>query len=497
MNCFIFWDKLQVLKRINYIFVILALTGCTTVSPRDRAVNILEQPQISESNFGEATNFRVGMLLPLTGKASKQGEGLRNAALMALEDVNNPNILLQFFDTKSTASGARIAVENALNQKSQLIIGPLMAEEVKAISEKARNKNVPIIAFSTNNDVLQKGVYSLGLLVDEQVDRIVTYAAKKGKKDFALLVPDNNTGIAVSKAAVLSAQNNGVNIVSITFYTPDTSDFSEVIKGMTNYEKRSERVKKIKTSLTAKAEKGDENAAKILARLKPIDTLGDVEFDAVIIPEHGTRLKSAVAMLGYYDVSAPKVKIMGTSVWESSKLNNESNLIGGWYPALSRSHSTYFANKYSQIFKETPNCIYSFAYDAVALASAIAKGRQDEIEKAITNPDGYIGINGAFRIFGDGTNQHSLDIIEVKRSGDEVIEPAPKKFNVDNYMESNEIIVTSDYISPKIYGKDPYLVQSQIYGYQLSPDNQPSYDAEEDEGEIVRKSLAKHKIVIP
>ena len=61
---------------------------------------------ISEVNFGGDENFRVGVLLPLTGKAAKHGQGMKNYTLMAMEDVKNPRLVLQFYDTQSTP-GAR------------------------------------------------------------------------------------------------------------------------------------------------------------------------------------------------------------------------------------------------------------------------------------------------------------------------------------------------------------------------------------------------------
>lgn len=488
------------LKKINALLIIFALSGCTIArTPQDGSVNIIERDNITEENFGEATSFRVGMLLPLSGVASKQGQGLKNAALMALEDVKNPKMMLQFYDTQSTASGASIAAENAIDQKSQLIIGPLTAEEVRAISDKTARRNIPVVTFSTNNDVLKPGIYSLGLLVGEQVDRMVTYAVSKNRRKFALLVPDSNTGIAVAKATIISAQKNDAVVTGIAFYPPDTSDFSEVLKGLTNYDQRSGRVKAIRSSLAAKSAKGDANAAKVLARLKNMDTIGDVDFDAIIIPEYGTKLKSAAAMLGYYDVSSPKVKIIGTSIWENSNLNSEANILGGWYPVLSRKHNAYFIKKYAQIFGENPNSIYAFGYDAVALASAISTDKElRNINEAIISPDGYVGINGAFKIYSNGTNKHSLDILEVQRNGDVIVDVAEKSFLLDSSVDLRQMTIDEMHRAPKIFGKDKSLALSLIYGQSMPSYGIPEYRAEStSEDEIIRGALSKHKILLP
>lgn len=456
-------------KKISAILMVIMLSGCSfTKNQYSSDVNLVNRPvNISEQSFGEATTFRVGMLLPLSGPNAKQGQGLRNAALMALEDVKNPYMMLQFYDTKGTPSGARVAIENAMNQKAQLIIGPLMSNEVEAIADRTNSRGIPVIAFSTNSDVLRPGVYSMGLLIGEQVDRIMSYAAKEGRSRFALLIPDNNTGISVAKAAIVSARKNHVTISRIAFYPTDTTDFSEVLKDLTDYNERSGKVKAIKDALTARADQGDEEAVKELRKLKTVDTMGEIDFDAILVPEHGTKLKSAVAMLGYYDISMPQVKILGTSMWENSGLNNEGNFIGAWYPALSRSHNEYFASSYRNLFGEKPSSIYSFAYDAVALASSLSGTKDRELEGAITNPNGYVGINGAFRIFSDGTNQHSLDIVEVKNSGDVVVDEALKSFADVYYDGLGRMVIDESYIAPKIFGKDKATAQVLIYGQEI------------------------------
>lgn len=116
---------------------------------------------------------------------------------------------MQFYDTKSTPEGARTAVQNALGQRVRLIIGPLSSGEVRAISEETVYNRVPVIAFSTSKDVLQPTVYTLGLLIDEQVNRIMSYAAAQGRSRFALLLPDNSTGIAVPKRPLLRRPKSG------------------------------------------------------------------------------------------------------------------------------------------------------------------------------------------------------------------------------------------------------------------------------------------------
>lgn len=487
------------LKKFSLLIAVLSLFGCSTTTVTSKSGTDVSSTDISEVNFGTNNNFRVGVLLPLTGDASRYGQGLKNATMLALEDTKNPNLILQYYDTKSTPEGARTAIINALNQKSQMIIGPLKSSSLKAISDEVSTQQIPVIAFSTSEDVLRPNIYTLGLLVDEQVSRIISYAAAKGRSRLALLLPDNVTGIAVAKAAVKSAQRNRIKVTRIAFYQPNTTDFSDILKQMTDFNTRSGRMDRMKKTLRAKAEQGDESSQRALRRISTHDTLGEVDFDMVLIPETGAKLKSAISMFGYYDVFSPDVKFLGTSIWENTRLNNETTIIGSWYPALSRSHSNYFANKYAFVFGEKPQALYSLAYDAVALANALARQKGGDLTGIITNPDGYVGINGMFRLFENGYNQHSMDIIEVRKTGDTVIDEAPKRFSNEDYgSKLDELIITEDYRAPLIFGKDASVAQTLIYGQPLAYENQPdNYFSGEFEQANIRKSLQKMNIEVP
>ncbi len=452
------------LKKISSLFICLGLAACASSSKIESHSGINDMTsEYSEVTLSNSQSFRAGVLLPLTGTAAKYGQGLRNATLLALDDIKNANLILQFYDTKSTPEGARTAIQNAINQKADVIIGPLMSSSVQAISAQTTSHNIPIIAFSTSEDVLEPQVYTLGLLISEQVDRIITYAAQDGRSRLALLLPDNATGIAVAKAAAKAALKNNIQISKIGFYQPNTSDFSEILKQMTDFNTRNARLLEQKKELETLAAQGNVSAANQLKTMSDRDAAGDVDFDMVLIPESGSKLKSAISMFGYYDVYAPKVKFLGTSIWESSNLNNESIVIGSWYPALSRSHSSYFANKYISTFGERPNTLYSLAYDAVALTNALANKRESDLNEIITNPDGYVGINGVFRLFANGYNQHSLDIMEVQKNGDVIVDAAPKTFD-DESIRFNDAFGGNSFEMPQIFGKDKNIAQSLIFG---------------------------------
>ena len=124
------------LKHISALFLSLTLLGCSTSNVNHLGGADASSTDFSEINLSENSSFRVGVLLPLTGDAARYGNGLKNATMIALEDVKNPNLILQYYDTKSSDEGARIAVQNAINQNVKMIIGPLKSSSVRAISDE-------------------------------------------------------------------------------------------------------------------------------------------------------------------------------------------------------------------------------------------------------------------------------------------------------------------------------------------------------------------------
>lgn len=413
------------LKKISIVFIVFALFACSSTKPiKDEGGAGSYTTDIAEIGISNSRSFRVGMLLPLTGADSKYGQGMKNASLLALNDIKNPNVVIQYYDTASTPAGARVAIKNATAQRAQLILGPLKSTEVSAISNETIYQGIPVIAFSTSPDVLQPTIYTLGLLIDEQIDRIMTYAVNNGRSNFALLLPDNNTGISVARAAIKSANKNRVAVKLIGFYPQGISDFSDMVK-------------------------------------KIIDS--GVTFDAMLIPEGGITLTAATAMFAYYDLAYPNVQFLGSSIWEAGISSKETSLQNSIYPSLTKAKSSGFVAQYYSIFGEKPSSLYTLAYDAVILADRLSKSTDDNLLNSINSVGGFQGLNGKVRFFEDGTNQHSLDIISVNAQGGKVIDSGDRYFEmVNEALES--IDADTIYSVPMIIGKDSSLAQILIYG---------------------------------
>ena len=210
------------------------LTSCISfgdILPSSKNKDIAATPTAGAENeplpggIGDAFGggpVRVGMILPLTqnGSPSAIGQSLRNAAQLAVEESGANDISVIVEDDRSTPEGAVQATQAELAAGARILVGPLYAPNVRAVGPVAKAAGKPVIAFSTDVTAASNGVYLLSFLIENYVDRIMEYAASKGKKSLAVLAPLNdNANVAVTEAQI-EASKLHMKLVDVARYAP-------------------------------------------------------------------------------------------------------------------------------------------------------------------------------------------------------------------------------------------------------------------------------------
>ncbi len=370
---------------------------------------------------------RVGLLLPLSGPSADIGQALLNAAQMALFDVGDDRVVLQPYDTRGTPDGAVDAAALAVAHGAQLLLGPVFSASAKAVVPQARAAGVNMIPFTTDPTVASPGVFVMGFLVHEQVRRIISFSRAQGIERFAILAPATPYGETVVDALSQILLQTGGSLMRTAYYDPSGSNLDDVVRNFADYDRRHGAL------LAQRAALGSRNDAvsrSALRRLERLDTIGDVPFDAVLLPERGGRLTEAVALLPFYDIDPARVQLLGTLLWHTPALGKETSLVGGWYPAPSPQANANFYTRYRSLYGETPPAIATHGYDAVALAAVLARTRSNALfsSEALASPSGFSGIDGVFRLLPTGLSERGFAILEVTRDGADTIDPAPTTF---------------------------------------------------------------------
>ncbi|MFD1787757.1 penicillin-binding protein activator [Sphingomonas floccifaciens] len=389
--------QLRKLRQVIALVGAAVLSACAVV-PRDAAPPPPPPPSASAPRPTaprpvtpalpeDVARHRVALLVPLSGANAAVGRSLANATQLALLDLRNEKIRITNYDT---SGGAAAAAQRAIDEGAQLILGPLLAEDVRAVAPVARAARVPVLSFSNDISVAGNGAYLLGYAPAQSIERVVDYARGTGITDFAGLVPSGTYGERASTAFLRAVESAGGRVT-----------------GMQTYDRSA-------GSITA--------AVGRLTRASP--------FHAVLIADSAGTASLAVPALRRSAGSGARV--LGTELWNADTgIGGNAALNGAWFASVSNTLYRQYAGKYRTRFGTAPYRLSSLGYDAVLLTARIARDWRvgDRFpESRLTDRDGFAGLDGAFRFGRDGIAERALEVQEIKSGTTVTVSPAPAGF---------------------------------------------------------------------
>ena len=378
----------------------LALAGCgpsglggrspsaAPLPPPSNAIEVSPLAETGDPNRIGSGPVKIALIAPLTGPNGPGlvGLSLRNAAELAVAAFDNANVTVIVKDDQSSPAGARAAAQAAIAEGAELIVGPLFSANVREAGAVARTAGKPVIGFSTDASVAGRGVYLLSFQVEAYVDRIVDYAAARGKRSMAALIPNTDYGRVAEAAFLAAAARNNVQVMAV------------------------ERLPS-----PAAAQK--------------IASLG-AQIDALFIPEQAEAMAGLSQALISAGVNGKRVQILGTGVWNDARVLKLGALQGAWFAAPDNAGFAGFAASYRDKYGADPSRIATLAYDAVALSVALARQQGSErfTEQVLQGTSGFSGTDGIFRFRPDGQNERGLAVQMIRDGSTSVISPAPRSF---------------------------------------------------------------------
>lgn len=376
----------------------MSLAGCQLVPkprpdlPPEEVPPEVERPREEEPGPQlppEETRNRVAVLVPTSGANAGVGQSIANAANLALLDAGGERIRITVYDT--ARSGAAEAANRALAEGNGLFLGPLLADDVRAVAPVARRARVPVIAFSNDSSVAGNGVYLMGFTPGQSIARVVAHARGAGLERFGALAPVGIYGRRASDAMVDAVEDSGGRLLSMQTF-----------------------------------EGGIASVRAAVARL-----YAQGEYDAVLLADGGRGAASAAPLLK----AGPnaRVRLLGTELWATETgLGRTPALRGAWYASAGDSMFNQLRSRYRARYGANPYRLASLGYDSVLLTVRIAKnwrlGRAFP-ERELRDPVGFAGVDGPFRFTSSGIAERSLEVREVTATGTIVVSPAPRSFD--------------------------------------------------------------------
>jgi len=302
--------------------------------------------------------LKVGLIAPLTGPYSEIGNSLLYSLQLALEEINDKNVVIiprdsGFNDEKKL----RQAIDEVKSFGVKVIIGPVSNKEFELVK---KYNDLIFISPSNMNPEFSKNVISIGVSLESQLKALTKFIKSQNKKKTIIMYPKNNY------SQFIEEKLKNLNLVnSKTFtYSPNPEVLTGEIESLTNY---AERKRNLELRKKMFEDKEDEESIKELERLEQLYTLGNVAFDSVIIVDFGSNLKSVLTSLVYTDVKQEKVLFTTINQWFDESIFYENTIKNLYYPSVNYKEFKKYNNKYFEKFKIFPNEITILAYDALGL----------------------------------------------------------------------------------------------------------------------------------
>ncbi len=346
------------------------------------------------------TNAPVPVALLVPGGAGNTGDeflarGLRQAAELAISDLQGVNIDLRVYNTGGDPAQAVAVATQAVADGAKIILGPVFAESANAVGHAVAAAGINVLSFSNNTDIAGGNVFVLGPTFPNTANRLVDYAVQTGKKRIVVVSEQTAAGEAGARALASAIARAGATSAGNFTYS-----FSQ--EGVIN----------AIPAIAARGKSGEVDAIFMTA-----DTSGSLSYLTQLLPEQGVD-RSLVQFIGLtrWDIPPSTLALPGVQ--------------GGWFALPDPGLNGQFAARYQAAFNEPPHPISGLAYDGIAAIGALVQaGNADALTaSALTQGAGFVGVNGIFRLLADGTNERGLAVAEVRNNQVIVLDPAPRSF---------------------------------------------------------------------
>ena len=344
----------------------------------------------------------VALMVPRgSGDATNEelANALVNAARMAQNDLGGATIDLRIYNTAADPTVAAAEATRAISEGAQIIIGPLFSTVTPAVANVAAQSNIKVLSFSNNSAIAGGNIYILGTTFEDVATRLYGYSVAQGKANVGVVYQEGIEGEAGRNAAEKAARAVGANLAGAASYPLNMQGLSE--------------------------------ASPTVAAAMKANAVQSILFTDT--PTRG--LPFIMAALGSENITPRNTQFMGLTRWDAStELLEQPSAQGALFAVPDPSLGAQFDGRYLAAYGSEPHNLAPLAYDAVAAVGALIKSARAEAAtdtfsaERLTNPAGFVGVNGIFRFTRDGLNQRGLAILRVEDGSAVVIQPAPRNF---------------------------------------------------------------------
>lgn len=348
--------------------------------------------------------IKIGLLVPLTGSNKEVGQSIIKAVILAVTDINNDLIEIIIKDTNSEPNKT---LKSAIELKElgvQVVIGPVFHQSLANLDQI---KGVKFLSLTNKTIDLPKNTISAGVNSTSQLLAIKKFLDLNNIKKTIFLTPIQNYEFEIKKGI----EESNINIFKEHSYDPDPTKLTKQIEEITYYNVRKQNLQneiyKIKKS-------SDINKEQKIKDLEKKYTIGNVDFDAVIISDFNENLKSVATSLLYTDIFPTDKYFITLNQWFDESLLREKDFQPIYYPSINKKNFDDFKERFFKKFNENPNHLSLLSYDLIGLVYYLSsKNDLSKLDRIFKKKNSFKGKTGIFNVK-DNKIYHQLNFYKIQ-----------------------------------------------------------------------------------
>ena len=365
---------------------------------------VLLSINIFNQNIFASEKIKIGLIVPLSGENSIIGEKIIKSIRMAINKINDERIEIIPKDTKSNPIDALKASKELYENGIRIIIGPVFNESTKYLDDL---KDVTFISFTNKLIGNPENVISAGVNAISQLQTIKRFNIKNNLSKSIFLVPKSK----FKKEIELAINKTKIDHKEVFYYDKEATKLTKQIENLTKYQIRKNNLKYEIKRIESLSFKDKE---KRIQNLKKKDTLGNINFDSVVIADFDENLKSVATSLLYTDVSSKRISYITLNQWFDESLLKESSLHPIYFPSINKKNYELFMSDFKDTYGVDGDQLSFLSYDLLGLVYFLIYKNDFNISKKIFyKKNKFKGKIGIFEI-NKNTITHQLNFYSIE-----------------------------------------------------------------------------------
>ena len=350
--------------------------------------------------------IKIGLLVPMSGEKNKLGQSIIKSTRLALKDIGTDKIEIY---PKDTELDPNKTLRSAIELKKlgvKIIIGPVFFENIKYLNEV---DDIIFLSLTNKTDNLPSNVISSGVNSVSQLNAIKKFAELNKLERTILLTPDLKYKTEIKRAI----KKSKLKISKHFIYNIEPTKLTQQIEEITNYKIRkqnlADEIRRIELS-----DLEEEIKKRRIDKLNKKYTIGNVDFDSLVISDFDESLKSVITSFLYSDVSPKDKYFITLNQWFDESLLSEKNIQPLYYPSINKKNLESFSNKFSEFYNEKPNHLSLLSYDLIGLIYYLSlKNDLSDTKLLFKKQSSFKGKIGIFDIKDNKIN-HKLNFYQIQ-----------------------------------------------------------------------------------